>query len=220
MGDYQVSGRGKTQTYFLKDWMQTRGPLFERARMAAIRAVVLTEVLILSRAAPERGVRIRAARTMGAHGGGERPSKRPAGEEQYEAARELCSGLRRISREAAHLPFTQQSDRVIALLREYEPEGRGAYDYLMDNAWAELLCGVLFAREDTVRLRAARTLLCWTEPDACKVGRELDEEEKQTLDEVRDEAAARQRLQTHWGPAVQCAPGNAPEIQARGRDGP
>lgn len=218
------AGSGKLHAYYLKYWMRTRGPLFERARMAALRALAVGEVLVLSRIASDRRLRMRAARAMRAHQDAGTPSKSPATQAQFEAARKMCADLRRISREAAHLHFVRQGEIVADMLRKYDGEGRDEYDWQMDHGWAELICGVLFAREDAVRLRAAVTLLCWTDPDARKVGylKQLSEEDLETLEEVRADAGVPAKSpERPWGPPAQCAGGaNAPEIQARGRNGP
>lgn len=213
------AGSAKLHAYYLSYWMRTRGPLFERPRMAALRALAVVEVLALSRVAPERRLRIRAARAMHAHQGDGRPSKNPATKVQFETVRQMCAGLRRVSREAAHLHFARQAKIVTGLLRKYDQKGRDEYDWMMDYAWAEQVCGVLFSRAPGVRLRAAVTLLNWTAPDARKVGyRKLSAEDEETIEEVHRDAGT---PGTPWGPPVPGA-GNprAPRVESRARDGP
>lgn len=153
-------------------WSRTRGPLFEDPAGTICRIFAVCEVNYICRRAPDRAVRIRAARVLDEALRSLPDSNRPATKEQH--AR-VSMGLVDVARVLRQGP--EDGDLVKALARilasssekpsELDPASMAHY-----FALAELLAAAVDDHSWEISLRAARTLIARTRDAARRVGRE------------------------------------------------
>lgn len=175
--------------FFLKQWAAGRGPLFDDPCVAVARAIAMDCAFVLaSTGANNPAAGMRAARSVGEHFRQLPDSKAPASGEAFAAATALLADVRRAAREPG--------DRIAAIhgvlaRAACACAGADTERQLALVGWAHLLLVVLCVEEDELRLRAARTLLRWSAPDAFKVGRgnpvNRDDEAEELIDRMRAE---------------------------------
>ncbi|MCB0220348.1 MAG: hypothetical protein KDH09_11685 [Chrysiogenetes bacterium] len=155
--------------HFLEEWSATRGPLFEDPREAVCRILAIETVAHLSRLAPGRTVRLRAARVLGEALVPVADSNRPAGKEQRARVNMALVDIKRAYRKAGHYRDITPVFEKLLHRAAFEKDLTGQ---LRTRALAEQLAAVLQGESSLLQLRAARTLLAMTRDAARKVGRE------------------------------------------------
>lgn len=156
----------------LEKWSRTRGPLFEDPAGAICRILAVCEVSDVCRNAPDRAVRIRAARILDEALQPLPDSNRPATKEQH--AR-VSMGLVDVARVVREGPDDGNLVKALARILASSSEKPSELDLagmVRYFALAELLAAAVDEDSWEISLRAARTLIARTRDAARRVGRE------------------------------------------------
>ncbi|MCB0218521.1 MAG: hypothetical protein KDH09_02400 [Chrysiogenetes bacterium] len=158
--------------HFLDEWSRTRGPLFEDPRAAVCRIRALVMVSTVCNRAPDRQLRMRAARVLDEALAEVPDSSRPATNEQRARANMALVDINRLNRESGIC-----TDMTAGLVEILNKAGNvtSVEGQLKSHAWAQLLAAVIEGEGPEIQLRAARTLLARTRDAARRVGRPSSE---------------------------------------------
>lgn len=152
---------------FFEKWSRTRGPLFDEPASAICRILAVCEVHRARREAPDRGLRVRAARILDEALREERDSNLPAAPEKRARANLGLVDVERLLREA---PPGEDLVAPIAKILAVAARAEDEIAVIRHFALAELLAAVLDADTWEIRLRAARTLIARTRDAARRLG--------------------------------------------------
>lgn len=176
---------------YLEKWGRVRGPLFESPRVAVCRVVALCAALRIGRGGRGVALRMRAMRVVEEALREVPASKAPASGEAYARASAMMADVLRLGRS-----LSWEDDLAGTLAGYFAAERRKKdldgedFDHFRHYTWAELLCTLFLCRDDSLRLRAARSLLAWTRDDARKTGRGSKEEIPEGVAELLEEVRA------------------------------
>lgn len=185
---------GDIEAFYLAHWSRTRGPLLKNTRAAVCRILALAEVTRLARTAGDASLRVRAARVWDEALAEVDDSNLPATGADHARASAALVDVRRFIREIWW--DEDAAAELVEIFLRHSPGG-SPMEQMRHYAWAELLAAALLAKDEALRLRAARTLLARTRDAARRVGRvkadDLSDMAREVILEFRDECAGNAR---------------------------
>lgn len=183
------------EAFYLEHWSRTRGPLFENPRAAVCRILALAEVTRLSRAGTDPSLRVRASRIWDEALAEVADSKCPATGRAHAQVSAALVDVRRLMREL--ISGEDAAAELVEIFVRHVPGGH-PMEQMRHYAWAELLAATLRSADESLRLRAARTLLARTRDLARQVGREepeqIDALQCEVIEQFRAELAGCARM--------------------------
>lgn len=169
MAEESAGGKGRPiYESFFEEWSRTRGPLFDYPPEAICRILAICAVHHIRHDAPERELRIRAARVLDEALTHVPDANIPASRETRARVNMGLVDIQRLLRDA---PDEEDLVRPLAKILGIAAGCVNEIELLRILALAELLAAVFDAERLSVRLRAARTLIARTRDAARRVGR-------------------------------------------------
>ena len=152
----------------LEEFARTRAPLVADAPAAVMRAIALASVAVILERAPEREVRIMAARTLDVHLCAAPASKRAASKQEFATASALFADVIRsiVNAKNEHAVVNE----LIARLGAFDDERDARSRTLRWFSRATMITAMLKSVDPRLQLRAARWILSRTRALAEQVG--------------------------------------------------